>query len=298
MKCFRPSKRCRTLSPAASTAADGKPFARYPDDRNAAPPFHSPATWFEFRRLVTYRRIQLNGQDLGTIYVESDLNELVQRLGRFALVLLAILIGAAGLALMLSIRLQRVVSAPIAHLSGVAKAISTRKNYSVRAVKTSDDDLGRLIESFNAMLSEIELRDAELQAHRDRLESQVAAPHRRTCWRPRTAPRRQPRQKRVPGEHEPRNPHADERRYRHDRAAAGYPTHRRSAGVPGDGQSLRGLAAGRHQRHPGFFQDRSGQTRPGPAGVPSARMPGRRGEIGGLAGRGQGLGAAAGNCAG
>ena len=89
--------------------------------------------------------------------------------------MLAILTGAAGLALLLSIRLQRVVSAPIAHLSGVAKAISTQKNYSVRAVKTADDDLGRLIESFNGMLSEIELRDAELQAHRDRLESQVAA---------------------------------------------------------------------------------------------------------------------------
>jgi two-component system, sensor histidine kinase and response regulator len=150
------------------------PFARYPDARDPAPPFHSPATWFEYGRLVTYRRIQLNGQDLGTIYVASDLKELRQRLGRFALVLLLILLGAGGLALVLSLRLQRVVSSPIAHLAAVAKSISTQKNYSVRATKSADDDLGRLIESFNAMLSEIESRDAELQAHRDRLESQVA----------------------------------------------------------------------------------------------------------------------------
>jgi two-component system, sensor histidine kinase and response regulator len=157
-------------------SADGRPFASYHvGSPGAPPPFHGPATWFERRRLVTYQRIQLNGQDLGTVYVESDLNELVYRLKRFGVVLLLILTGAAGLALMLSFGLQRVVSSPIAHLAEVAKAVSTKKNYSVRAVKSSDDDLGRLIDTFNAMLSEIESRDAELQAHRDRLESEVAA---------------------------------------------------------------------------------------------------------------------------
>ena len=35
----------------------------------------------------------------------------------------------------------------------------------------------------------------------------------------------QPRQERIPGEHEPRDPHAHERRDRNDRAAAGYPAH-------------------------------------------------------------------------
>ncbi len=156
-------------------AADGSPFAGYhAGSPRSAPPFHAAGTWFEFGRLVTYQPIQLNDQVLGTIYVESDLKELSARLRRFGLVLLLILAGAAGLAFMLSLRLQRVVSGPIAHLAGVAKAISAERNYSVRAVKSADDDLGRLIDTFNAMLSEIESRNAELQAQRDRLESQVA----------------------------------------------------------------------------------------------------------------------------
>ncbi|HTC35551.1 MAG TPA: response regulator [Bryobacteraceae bacterium] len=156
-------------------AADGSPFAIYHAGASGAiPPFHDTATWFERGHLVTYQRVDLNGQTLGTIYVESDLDELSVRLRHFGFVLLLILTGAAGLALMLSLRLQQVVSGPIAHLAGVAKTISTEKNYTVRAVKSADDDLGRLIDTFNAMLSEIESRNAELQAQRDRLESQVA----------------------------------------------------------------------------------------------------------------------------
>ena len=80
-----------------------------------------------------------------------------------------------ALALALSSRLQRSVSAPIAHLAGVAKQVTGDKNYTVRAIKDSDDDLGQLIDSFNAMLSEIELRDVELLHRRDILEHQVTA---------------------------------------------------------------------------------------------------------------------------
>src|SRR5580698_8749860 len=53
--------------------------------------------------------------------------------------------------------------------------VSHRKNYAVRAVKEADDDLGQLIDTFNEMLSEIELRDAELYNYRDQLEQQVAS---------------------------------------------------------------------------------------------------------------------------
>jgi signal transduction histidine kinase/DNA-binding response OmpR family regulator len=50
-----------------------------------------------------------------------------------------------------------------------------QKDYTVRAVKTADDDLGQLTDAFNGMLAEIELRDRQLMQHRDRLEEEVAA---------------------------------------------------------------------------------------------------------------------------
>ena len=53
--------------------------------------------------------------------------------------------------------------------------VSKQKNYSIRVQKDADDDLGRLVETFNQMLSEIEQRDAALSTHSDRLEQEVAA---------------------------------------------------------------------------------------------------------------------------
>jgi signal transduction histidine kinase/DNA-binding response OmpR family regulator len=87
---------------------------------------------------------------------------------------LVILLVTATLAVAAASRLQRVVSEPIAHLAGVAKKVSAEKNFRLRAAKYADDDLGQLIDTFNGMLAEIELRDAELLNKGDRLEHEVA----------------------------------------------------------------------------------------------------------------------------
>jgi signal transduction histidine kinase/CheY-like chemotaxis protein len=73
--------------------------------------------------------------------------------------------------------LQRVISRPIFHLAQTAKVVSTQKNYAVRAIKESNDELGRLIDDFNEMLSQIQERDAALHQANDALEQRV---HERT----------------------------------------------------------------------------------------------------------------------
>ena len=86
---------------------------------------------------------------------------------------------------------------------------------------------------------------------------------------------RQQGQERVPGPHEPRNPHADERHPRHDRADAGHRSDARAARVPADGADVRRIAADGDQRHPRFLQDRGGQA-PARAGAVSAARQSRR----------------------
>ena len=155
----------RHIAGALIYAADGRLFASYgvpPKPPAAARALRSYGSWFEGGRLIAYKSITLKRQNIGTVYLESDTEELRARLAHFGCVILAILLGTAALALGLSFRLQRVVSEPIAHLAEVAKAVSDRKNYSVRATKRANDDLGQLVDTFNGMLSEIELRDAEL----------------------------------------------------------------------------------------------------------------------------------------
>jgi two-component system sensor histidine kinase/response regulator len=159
-------------------AGDGKLFARYWNQSKSEVPPPSAryaGSRFEGEKLVAYRQIALKLQPIGAVYLESDLEELRARLTRFGWIMLAILLGTSILAAGLSSKLQRVISDPIAHLAKVAKAVSEQKNFSVRAVKQTSDDLGQLIDTFNGMLSEIELRDAELLGHRARLEQQVAA---------------------------------------------------------------------------------------------------------------------------
>jgi signal transduction histidine kinase/ActR/RegA family two-component response regulator len=69
--------------------------------------------------------------------------------------------------------LQRIISRPILHLAETAKMVSAGKNYSVRARKHGEDELGQLIESFNQMLTQIQERDAALQQANDQLEKRV-----------------------------------------------------------------------------------------------------------------------------
>jgi len=104
---------------------------------------------------------------IGAVSLESDLGQIYERLGRFTEILLAILLGASLLALVLSSTLQGIILNPIRHLAQVAKTVSLEKNYAIRAVKGSNDDLGQLTDTFNEMLSKIE-------QHRDRLEQEVA----------------------------------------------------------------------------------------------------------------------------
>jgi two-component system, sensor histidine kinase and response regulator len=169
----------RSIVSALIYSADGKVFAAYRRDRepteSAAPPLGPEGSWFEPNRLKLFKRITLGGQIAGTIYLESDLGELNLRMRRVAEMMLVVLLGTSVLAFVLSSRLQRIISQPIAHLAETARMVSGQKNYAARAVKQADDDLGQLIDTFNDMLAEIERRDVELHRHRDRLESEVTA---------------------------------------------------------------------------------------------------------------------------
>jgi methyl-accepting chemotaxis protein len=66
-------------------------------------------------------------------------------------------------ALVLSARLQRVISEPVLKLSNTARVVSEKKDYRLRAEKQSEDEVGVLIDSFNEMLTQIQKRDTELQ---------------------------------------------------------------------------------------------------------------------------------------
>ena len=68
----------------------------------------------------------------------------------------------------------------------------------------------------------------------------------------------QPRQERVPGQYEPRDPHPNERHHRHDRAPGTHPARISAAQLLDLGAAVGGIAAVPAQRYPRLLQSRSG----------------------------------------
>jgi signal transduction histidine kinase/CheY-like chemotaxis protein len=125
------------------------------DDRNR----HA----FTTEGLVLYRRVTTpEGRFVGVVYLLSNTRELNARLRRY----LGILGGVTGVSLFASLllasQLQKLISRPILHLADVETRVSRERDYSVRAIKEADDELGVLIDGFNDMLGQIQSRDAEL----------------------------------------------------------------------------------------------------------------------------------------
>jgi signal transduction histidine kinase/CheY-like chemotaxis protein len=164
---------------AAIYSADGQLFASYRRDRSSAAPPSFPSDMsrssFQNGRLYILQRIVLLQQVIGSIYLESDLGEVHSKLRQFVLIVLLTLIVALLLAFIVSAKLQTVISQPIARLAQTAKAVSDDKDFSVRAAKTANDELGQLTDTFNGMLAEIQAKDRQLLKHRDRLEQEVTA---------------------------------------------------------------------------------------------------------------------------
>ena len=126
-------------------------------------------------RISVSRPIVLDGRRIGTAFVESDLRDVTALFKRNFIVLCAVLVLSSLVALLLSDRLQKIISTPILALAKVAKDVSRLNDYSARAEVTSRDEIGALATVFNEMLVGIERRDEALASHREKLEATVAA---------------------------------------------------------------------------------------------------------------------------
>jgi two-component system NtrC family sensor kinase len=128
---------------------------------------------FEGNYFQLFKQVE-DGDDLiGTVYIQLDLSEGKTRLwlkaGSIALVVLV----CSLMAYLVSLRLQAVISGPILSLAKVAKTVSGKKDYSTRASKQSNDEVGSLIDAFNEMLEQIQQRDSALIEAKDQLEARV-----------------------------------------------------------------------------------------------------------------------------
>jgi len=115
-----------------------------------------------------YAPIEHGGERLGTIYLRSDLRELLDRRNQYVRLSGGFLVGAVLIAAALAAVLQAIISRPLSGIAAAASRVSESRDYSIRvAEEYGDDEIGQLTVVFNDMLSQIQERD-------ERLESRVA----------------------------------------------------------------------------------------------------------------------------
>ncbi len=154
------------IQQAAIYTPTGQVFASYFRDTLASGnlPVTPPerGAHFENGSLLMSQPIDFEGRSIGTVLLRESMTEVDWRLRRYMGIVAAVLLLSLALKLLLSWRMQRGITQPLADLSAVARSVSVGKDYSTRATKSSEDEIGFLVDSFNEMLNQIENREHAL----------------------------------------------------------------------------------------------------------------------------------------
>ncbi|MCI0626864.1 MAG: response regulator, partial [Acidobacteria bacterium] len=170
LRVYRSIVAARILTPRGSIFAE-----YYREGQRPADPLAGPETLASGELMSLNCPILLANEQIGTLELWSDKSRLETRFARYLQIAVFVLVLSLLGAIVLSARLQRVVSQPILSLVKTAQRVSKEQNYSARARKYGNDELGSLADAFNDMLAQIERRDQQLARYREDLEEKVAA---------------------------------------------------------------------------------------------------------------------------
>jgi len=119
--------------------------------------------------------IKRDGARAGTLFLRTDLLALRERMIQHAGLLGIVAAFAILLASIITRSLQGIIAHPLTNLADLARRIAGDGDFTIRARKNSEDEIGQLIEGFNHMLDQIQQRDMAIKQVNEELESRVAA---------------------------------------------------------------------------------------------------------------------------
>lgn len=133
----------------------------------------SDTNFFDANNFYLQRSILLNNDTIGRISIQSGLEEYNQRMKNFFNIIAIILLTALGIAVLLSLKLQQLISRPILSLANAMEVVSKEKDFSVRLQEKGKDEINELISGFNTMLSQIQKQNTVLQLAKEQAERSV-----------------------------------------------------------------------------------------------------------------------------
>ena len=152
---------------------------RRPNSHYQCGPFND--TFSQIRQadeVIIHQPMERRGVQIGGLYLVVSTEYLEQRRHDLTIILLFSALASCAIALVLTNGMRRMIHQPIMRLSEVAHNISRYRDWTLRAEKISEDELGHLVEVFNDMVSHIEddQKKLEKMAYYDPL---TALPNRR-----------------------------------------------------------------------------------------------------------------------
>ena len=120
------------------------------------------------------RPVRLDNELLGYLLLRGSFESFHQKMYSYLYTVLLAFGIALFIALLLSLRLQRIVSKPIIRMARFINEVTESKTYKVRAARETNDELGVLVDAFNRMLEQLDFslhqRDEAEQALAHHLE--------------------------------------------------------------------------------------------------------------------------------
>ena len=118
---------------------------------------------FSSRDVDLLQPVSLDNKIIGYLLINSSLLDVTTQMRNHSLLMMLAIGIAAIIALLLATRLEKIISKPLLMLGNTAREITAREDYSIRAVKVSNDEVGVVVDSFNNMLNKIQREDALLR---------------------------------------------------------------------------------------------------------------------------------------
>ena len=113
------------------------------------------------------------GETVGDLALYSNTQSLSERITQLLYDALVSAVFAAGIGILIALRMQRTITDPIMGLAKIMSDVRESGNFSYRAKRVRDDETGELVDTFNNMLDQLQERDLKLQAHQKDLKTIV-----------------------------------------------------------------------------------------------------------------------------
>jgi len=121
-------------------------------------------------RITTFYEIKRDNQKIGSIIIQGSVSHILSIMLVFGAAIAILFVFAMLLAYILSSHFQAIISTPILHLATVTKQLTKDSDYSIRASRYGNDELGTLVDAFNTMITNIQTRDIQLNNINEKLE--------------------------------------------------------------------------------------------------------------------------------